>query len=105
MSARWAPYKRADEPVRSCLLVQAASRSRQDGVPCSSTLKGELGVAWGVPPAFPRAGASSSHWLPGLGWGALLWCQRRGLSVALLYQPMCHWSWRPWSRRSRSAWR
>ncbi|XP_075009073.1 ciliogenesis-associated TTC17-interacting protein isoform X2 [Calonectris borealis] len=38
-AARWAPYERAGEPVRSCLLVQAGSRSRQDGVPCSSTLK------------------------------------------------------------------
>ncbi|XP_071667006.1 ciliogenesis-associated TTC17-interacting protein isoform X2 [Patagioenas fasciata] len=36
---RWAPYKRAGEPVQSCFLVQAGSRGRQDGVPCSSTLK------------------------------------------------------------------
>uniref|UniRef100_A0A8C3JVK0 Ciliogenesis-associated TTC17-interacting protein n=1 Tax=Calidris pygmaea TaxID=425635 RepID=A0A8C3JVK0_9CHAR len=49
VSARWAPYKRPGELVRSCLLVQATSRRRQDGVPCSSTLKGELGVAWGAP--------------------------------------------------------
>ncbi|XP_074001797.1 ciliogenesis-associated TTC17-interacting protein [Numenius arquata] len=39
VSARWVPYKRPGELVRSCLLVQATSRSRQDGVPCSSTLK------------------------------------------------------------------
>ncbi|XP_074450432.1 ciliogenesis-associated TTC17-interacting protein isoform X2 [Larus michahellis] len=39
VSARWAPYKQTGEPVRSCLLVQAASRRRQDGVLCSSTLK------------------------------------------------------------------
>ncbi|KAM6080388.1 ciliogenesis-associated TTC17-interacting protein [Theristicus caerulescens] len=39
VAARWAPYERAGEPVRSCLLVQAGSCSRQDGVPCSSTLK------------------------------------------------------------------
>ncbi|XP_064309376.1 ciliogenesis-associated TTC17-interacting protein isoform X2 [Phalacrocorax carbo] len=38
-AARRAPYERAGEPVRTCLLVQAGSRSRQDGVPCSSTLK------------------------------------------------------------------
>ncbi|XP_029875089.2 LOW QUALITY PROTEIN: ciliogenesis-associated TTC17-interacting protein [Aquila chrysaetos chrysaetos] len=39
VAARWAPYERAGEPVRSCLLVQAGTRSRQDGVPGSSTLK------------------------------------------------------------------
>lgn len=50
VAARWAPYERAGEPVRSCLLVQAGTRSRQDGVPGSSTLKGEPGAAWGVPP-------------------------------------------------------
>ncbi|XP_075287171.1 ciliogenesis-associated TTC17-interacting protein [Opisthocomus hoazin] len=38
-SARWAPYERAGEGVRSCVLVQAGSRIRQDGVPSSSTLK------------------------------------------------------------------
>lgn len=72
VAARWAPYERAGEPVRSCLLVQAGTRSRQDGVPGSSTLKGEPGAAWGVPPtSFPRAGASPSHRPPGLGWGAV----------------------------------
>ncbi|XP_075367752.1 LOW QUALITY PROTEIN: ciliogenesis-associated TTC17-interacting protein [Mycteria americana] len=39
VTARWAPYEQAGEPVRSCVLVQAGSRGRQDGVPCSSTLK------------------------------------------------------------------
>ncbi|KAM6332786.1 ciliogenesis-associated TTC17-interacting protein [Podargus strigoides] len=39
VTAQWTPYKRASEPVRSCILVKASSRSRQDGVPCSSTLK------------------------------------------------------------------
>ncbi|KAM4669512.1 ciliogenesis-associated TTC17-interacting protein [Amazona ochrocephala] len=39
VSARWAPYERAGEPVRSCLLVQAGCRCRQDGVPASSSLK------------------------------------------------------------------
>ncbi|XP_009460455.1 PREDICTED: ciliogenesis-associated TTC17-interacting protein [Nipponia nippon] len=39
VAARWAPYERAGELVRSCLLVQAGSCSRQDGVPCSSALK------------------------------------------------------------------
>ncbi|XP_075613060.1 ciliogenesis-associated TTC17-interacting protein isoform X2 [Balearica regulorum gibbericeps] len=39
VAARWAPYERAGEPVRSCLLVQAGSRGRQDGVPFSSALK------------------------------------------------------------------
>ncbi|KAM6269106.1 ciliogenesis-associated TTC17-interacting protein [Porphyrio hochstetteri] len=38
-AARRAPYEREGEPVRSCLLVRAGSRCRQDGVPCSSTLK------------------------------------------------------------------
>ncbi|XP_059676509.1 ciliogenesis-associated TTC17-interacting protein [Gavia stellata] len=38
-AARWAAYERAGEPVRSCLLVQAGSRGRQDGVAGSSTLK------------------------------------------------------------------
>lgn len=42
VSARWAPYEQAGEPVRSCLLVQAGSRSRQDGVPASSSLKAYL---------------------------------------------------------------
>lgn len=83
-AARWAPYEQAGQPVRSCLLVQAGSRARQDGVPCSSTLKGELGAAWGVPP-LPRAGASQSH--RPLGLGSLLQCQQGGLSMALLCQP------------------
>ncbi|KAM9549163.1 ciliogenesis-associated TTC17-interacting protein isoform 2-T2 [Guaruba guarouba] len=39
VSARWAPYERAGEPARSCLLVQAGCRRRQDGVPASSSLK------------------------------------------------------------------
>ncbi|KAM9010002.1 ciliogenesis-associated TTC17-interacting protein isoform 2-T2 [Ara ararauna] len=39
VSARWAPYERAGEPMRSCLPVQAGCRSRQDGVPASSSLK------------------------------------------------------------------
>lgn len=74
VSARWAPYKRTGEPVRSCLLVQAASRRRQDGVLCSSTLKGETGVAWGVPllpqgwsipvPLAPRAGMGGTAVVP-----------------------------------------
>ncbi|PKK16653.1 ciliogenesis associated TTC17 interacting protein [Columba livia] len=38
-AVRWAPYERAGEPAQSCFLVQAGSRGRQDGVPCSSTLK------------------------------------------------------------------
>ncbi|XP_005154134.1 ciliogenesis-associated TTC17-interacting protein [Melopsittacus undulatus] len=38
VSARWAPYERVGEPVRSCLLVQAGCRRRQDGVPASSSL-------------------------------------------------------------------
>ncbi|XP_042640143.1 ciliogenesis-associated TTC17-interacting protein isoform X2 [Tyto alba] len=37
--ARWAPYERAGEPARRCLLVRAGSRGRQDGVPSSGTLK------------------------------------------------------------------
>ncbi|XP_062482747.1 ciliogenesis-associated TTC17-interacting protein [Pezoporus occidentalis] len=39
VSARWAPYKREGEQVRSCLLVQAGCRRRQDGVPASNSLK------------------------------------------------------------------
>ncbi|XP_035751705.1 LOW QUALITY PROTEIN: ciliogenesis-associated TTC17-interacting protein [Egretta garzetta] len=39
VAARWAPYERAGQPVQSCLMVQAGSHARQDGVPCSSTLK------------------------------------------------------------------
>ncbi|XP_050756407.1 LOW QUALITY PROTEIN: ciliogenesis-associated TTC17-interacting protein [Gymnogyps californianus] len=39
VAARWAPYERAGEPVRSCLLVQAGSRGRHDSVAGSSTLK------------------------------------------------------------------
>ncbi|KAM6131699.1 ciliogenesis-associated TTC17-interacting protein [Phoenicopterus ruber ruber] len=39
VAAQWAPYRRAGELVQNCLLVQASSRSRQDGVPSSSTLK------------------------------------------------------------------
>uniref|UniRef100_A0A8C8A7X9 Ciliogenesis-associated TTC17-interacting protein n=1 Tax=Otus sunia TaxID=257818 RepID=A0A8C8A7X9_9STRI len=74
LSARWAPYERAGEPARSCLLVQAGSRSRQDGAPGSRTLKGGSGAALGGGPPPPQ------------GWGALLQCQRGGLSVALLCQ-------------------
>ncbi|XP_010140486.1 PREDICTED: ciliogenesis-associated TTC17-interacting protein, partial [Buceros rhinoceros silvestris] len=37
VTAQWAPYEQAGEPVRSCLLVQACGRL--DGVPGSSTLK------------------------------------------------------------------
>ncbi|XP_009556280.2 ciliogenesis-associated TTC17-interacting protein [Cuculus canorus] len=39
VEAQWAPYEQAGEPLRSCILVQAGSRGRQDGVPFSSTLK------------------------------------------------------------------
>ncbi|KAM9235824.1 ciliogenesis-associated TTC17-interacting protein [Leptosomus discolor] len=42
VTARWAPYERAGEPVRSCLLVQAGSRVRQGGAPSSRTLKAYL---------------------------------------------------------------
>lgn len=65
MAAQWAPYQREGEPVQSCILVQSRFRGKQDGVPASSTLKGEPGVPWGVPsspglehpcPPAPRAG-------------------------------------------------
>lgn len=62
-AARWAPYKRAGEPVQSCFLVQAGSRGRQDGVPCSSSLKGEPGVVWGVS-SLPRAGMWGTAAMP-----------------------------------------
>ncbi|XP_069717201.1 ciliogenesis-associated TTC17-interacting protein [Phaenicophaeus curvirostris] len=39
VAAQWAPYERAGELLRSCILVQAGSRGKQDGVPCCSTLK------------------------------------------------------------------
>ncbi|XP_009994549.1 PREDICTED: ciliogenesis-associated TTC17-interacting protein [Chaetura pelagica] len=38
-AVRWAPYKPEGKPARSCLLVQAGFRIRQDNVPCSSTFK------------------------------------------------------------------
>lgn len=43
MAAQWAPYQREDEPVQNCILVQTKFRGKQDGVPASSTLKGEPG--------------------------------------------------------------
>lgn len=43
VTAQWAPYEQAGEPVRSCLLVQACGRL--DGAPGSSTLKGEPGAS------------------------------------------------------------
>uniref|UniRef100_A0A8D0FY98 Ciliogenesis-associated TTC17-interacting protein n=1 Tax=Strix occidentalis caurina TaxID=311401 RepID=A0A8D0FY98_STROC len=59
LAARWAPYERAGEPVRSCLLVQAGSRSRQAGAPGSRTLKGGSGGA-----AVPAGGAERGSALP-----------------------------------------
>ncbi|KAK4817603.1 hypothetical protein QYF61_020269 [Mycteria americana] len=76
VTARWAPYEQAGEPVRSCVLVQAGSRGRQDGVPCSSTLKGEPGAARGAPrspglerprPTGPGAGLGDAAAVPA-GW-------------------------------------
>lgn len=45
MAAQWAPYQGEGEPVQSCILVQTRFRGKRDGVPVSSTLKGETGVA------------------------------------------------------------
>lgn len=86
VAARWAPYERAGEPVRSCLLVQAGTRSRQDGVPGSSTLKGEPGAAWGVVPPPPSPGLEHPRPTGHQGWDGGQ-CRRGGLNVALLCQP------------------
>lgn len=84
MAAQWAPFQREDEPVQSCILVQTRFRGKKDGVPASSTLKGEPGVALGGF-FFPMAGTSLSTGPQGWERGQ---CQRDSLSMALLCQPM-----------------
>lgn len=70
MAAQWAPYQREDEPVQSCILVQTRFRGEKDGVPVSSTLKGEPGVALGGF-LLPHGWNIPVHRPPGLGMGTV----------------------------------
>lgn len=81
MAAQWAPYQQEGAPMQSCILVQTKFRGKHNGVPASSSLKGEPGMAFaGFRP--PQGWNIPVHQPPGLGiqrdW-CHPWCHPTGL--------------------------